>query len=184
MGFWAIFWIVIAVIALVLVGLYFWGRKLQKKYDQQQQMISDNKQSATVFVIDKKKDYVTNLKLPKQVKEQLPWMYKKRKMPVVIAKIGPQIQTLLCDQKIYDVIPTKKQIKVELAGILIVNVVSGRLPDTKKKTFISKLAKKVEVQREQIKDSTKNSSKEQSKDSTKNSLKEQAKAALAKKKAK
>lgn len=146
MGFWAIFWIVIAVIALVLVGLYFWGKKLQKKYDEQQELISNNKQSATIFVIDKKKDNLTNLKLPKQVKEQLPWMYKKRKMPVVIAKIGPQIQTFLCDQRIYDSIPTKKQIKVELAGILIINVVSGKLPETKKQGFFSKLAKKAQNQ--------------------------------------
>ena len=142
MGFWTIFWIVIAVLAAVLVGLYFWGRKLQTKYDEQQQLINDNKQSATIFVIDKKKDHVANLKLPKQMKDQLPWMYKKRKMPVVIAKIGPQIQTLMCDQRVYDSIPTKKQVKVELAGILIVNVLSGKLPETKKSGFFSKKTKK------------------------------------------
>lgn len=141
---WTIFWIVIAIVVVALIGLYFWGRKLQTKYDEQQQMIADNKQSATIFVIDKKKDNLTNLKLPKQMKDQLPWMYKKRKMPVVIAKIGPQIQTLLCDQKIYDSIPTKKQIKVELAGILIVNVVSGKLPEQKKKKFFGKKDKKQE----------------------------------------
>jgi len=141
---WTIFWIVIAVVAAVLVGLYFWGRKLQTKYDEQQQLISDNKQAVTVFIIDKKKDKVTNLKLPKQMKDQLPWMYKKRKMPVVIAKIGPQIQTLLCDQKIYDSLPTKKQVKVELAGILIVNVLSGKLPETKKKGFVAKLTNKAQ----------------------------------------
>ena len=135
---WTIFWIVLAVIAAILVGLYFWGRKMQKKYDEQQQLITDNKQALTLFVIDKKKDHLSNLKLPKQMKEQLPWIYKKRKMPVVIAKIGPQIQTLLCDQKVYDSIPTKKQIKVELAGILIVNVLSGKLPETKKKGLFSK----------------------------------------------
>lgn len=141
---WTIFWIVIAIVVVALIGLYFWGRKLQTKYDEQQQMIADNKQSATIFVIDKKKDNLTNLKLPKQMKDQLPWMYKKRKMPVVIAKIGPQIQTLLCDQKIYDSIPTKKQIKVELAGILIVNVLSGKLPEQKKKKFFGKKDKKQE----------------------------------------
>ena len=95
---WTIFWIVMAVLAAILVGLYFWGRKMQKKYDEQQQLITENKQSLSIFVIDKKKDHLSNLKLPKQMKEQLPWIYKKRKMPVVIAKIGPQIQTLLCDQ--------------------------------------------------------------------------------------
>lgn len=151
MGFWTIFWIVIAILAVVLVGLYFGGRKLQTKYDEQQKIISDNKQAVTLFVIDKKKDNLTNLKLPKQVKDQLPWMYKKRKMPVVIAKIGPQIQTLLCDQRIYDVLPTKKQVKVELAGILIVNVVSGKLPETKKKGLVAKLQAKMQGQKSETK---------------------------------
>lgn len=138
MNGWTIVLIVIAVVLLVLVGLYFWGKKLQKKYDEQQQLISQNKQSATIFVIDKKKDNVANLKLPKQMKDQLPWIYRKRKMPVVIAKIGPQIQTFMCDQKIYNSIPTKKQIKVELAGILIVNVLSGKIVEPKKKKFFGK----------------------------------------------
>lgn len=135
---WTIFWIVVVVVIAALVGLYFWGRKLQTKYDEQQQMINDNKQAATIFVIDKKKDTVANLKLPKQMKDQMPKMYKKRKMPVVIAKIGPQIHTLMCDQKVYDSIPTKKQIKVELAGILIVNVLSGKLAEEPKKKWFSR----------------------------------------------
>ncbi|PHV69872.1 hypothetical protein CS063_13620 [Sporanaerobium hydrogeniformans] len=140
---WTIFWIVLAVIAAILVGLYFWGRKLQAKYDSQQELINQNKQAATLFVIDKKKDKVDNLKLPKQVKDSLPKLYRKRKMPVVIAKIGPQIQTLMCDERIYNSIPTKKQIKVELAGILIVNVLSGKLPEAKKKGIFAKAKDKV-----------------------------------------
>ncbi len=139
---WTIFWIVLAVLVAILVGLYFWGTKMQKKYDEQQTMINQNKQSAAIFVIDKKKDNIANLKLPKVMKDQLPWYYKRRKMPVVIAKIGPQIQTFMCDQSIYDSIPVKKQINVELAGILIVRVTKGKLPDTKKKGFMSKLRKK------------------------------------------
>ncbi len=139
---WTIFFIVLAVLAVLIAGLYFWGRNLQKKYDSQQQLINQHKQAMSIFVIDKKRDHVSNLKLPKQVKEQLPWIYKKRKMPVVIAKIGPQIQTLMCDEKIYNSIPVKKQIKVELAGILVVNVLSGKLPEVKKKGFISQLKDK------------------------------------------
>lgn len=146
MNGWIIFWIVLAVVIIALVGLFFWGKKLQKKYDEQQQLISDNKQSVTLFVIDKKKDKVDNLKLPKQIKEQLPKMYRKRKMPVVIAKIGPQIQTFMCDERVYDSIPTKKQVKVEVAGILIVNVLTGRLPETKKKGMFAKLRSKAEAQ--------------------------------------
>lgn len=141
---WIIFWVVMAILVVAIIGLYFWGRKLQGKYDEQQQLISQNKQAVSIFVIDKKKDKLDNLKLPKQMKDSLPWMYKRRKMPVVIAKIGPQIHTLMCDEKIYDSIPTKKQIKVELAGILIVKVTSGKLPETKKKGMFAKAKDKAE----------------------------------------
>lgn len=152
MNIWTTILIVVLIIAALLVGLYFWGRKLQKKYEDQQQLISENKQAATIFVIDKKKDKVDNLKLPKQMKDQLPKMYRKRKMPVVIAKIGPQIQTFMCDERVYDVIPTKKQVKVELAGILIVNVLSGKLPEPKKRGMFANLRNKVA---DQVKDSSK-----------------------------
>ncbi len=136
---WVVVTIILAVVLAALVGLYFWGKKMQKKYDEQQQLINQNKQAATLFVIDKKKDKLDNLKLPKQVKDQMPKLYKNRKMPVVVAKIGPQIQTFMCDERVYDSIPVKKQIKVELAGILIVNVLSGKLPTPKKKGLKAKM---------------------------------------------
>ncbi|MGL6174507.1 MAG: hypothetical protein ACRC1P_07865 [Cellulosilyticaceae bacterium] len=142
MNTWAWILIWVAIIAAVLVGLYFWGTKLQKKYDEQQQLVNQYKQAVSIFVIDKKKDKADNLKLPKQVRDQLPKMYKKRKMPVVIAKIGPQIQTLMCDERVYNSLPVKKQVKVELAGILIVNVLSGKLPEPKKQGFMAKMKNK------------------------------------------
>ena len=140
---WQIVLIWVVVIGALLAGLYFWGKKLQKKADENQALINQHKQSAQIFVIDKKKDKLDNLKFPKQVKDQLPKMYRKRKMPVVIGKIGPQIQTFMCDERIYESIPVKKQIKVELAGILIVNVLSGKLPAKKKQGFMSKMKSKV-----------------------------------------
>lgn len=141
---WTVVLIWAVVIVAVLVGLYFWGTRLQKKYDEQQALVNQYKQPISIFVIDKKKDKADNLKLPKQVKDQLPKMYKKRKMPVVIAKIGPQIQTLMCDERIYNSIPVKKQIKVELAGVLIVNVLSGKLPEQKKQGFMAKMKNKAQ----------------------------------------
>lgn len=148
MDTWKIVLIVAIVIIGVLAGLYFWGRNLQKKYDEQQTLIDQNKQQVQIFVIDKKKDKITNVKLPKQVKEQFPKRYKKRKMPIVIAKIGPQITTLLCDEKIYKDLPVKKQVKVELAGLFIVGIKGPKAVDSsnksKKQSWIDKLKSKVE----------------------------------------
>ena len=142
MNTWMIFTLVLVVIAALLVGLFFWGKKLQKKYDEQQQLINQHKQVIQLFVIDKKKDTIDHLKLPKQVKEQLPKMQRKRKMPVVIVKAGPQIQTLLCDETVYNSVPVKKQIKAEVAGIMLVNVLSGKLQETKKQGFMAKMKNK------------------------------------------
>ena len=145
---WKIVLIVLIVIIAVLAVLYFWGKKLQTKYDQQQALIDQNKQQVQIFVLDKKKDKVTNAKLPKQVKEQLPRMYKMRKVPLVVAKIGPQITTLLCDEKIYKMLPTKKQVKVELAGIFIVGIkgpkLTGEAGKAKKQSWVQKMKDKLD----------------------------------------
>lgn len=144
---WIIILIVAVVIIAILVGLYFWGRNLQKKYEEQQALIDQNKQQVQIFVIDKKKDKITNVKLPKQVREQFPKRYQKKKMPIVIAKIGPQITTLLCDEKIYEDLPIKKQVKVELAGLFIVGIKGPKAENTsnksKKGNWLDKLKSKV-----------------------------------------
>ncbi|OOB79522.1 MAG: hypothetical protein ATN34_04510 [Epulopiscium sp. Nele67-Bin002] len=146
-------WIIwILVIVAVLVGLSFWGRKLQKRYDEHQTLIDQHKQSMQIFVIDKKKDTVDNLKLPKFIKEQIPAKQKKKKMPIVIAKIGPQVQTLLCDESIYNSIPVKKNVKVEIAGVLIVGITSGKLPEPEKKGFRQKLLDKANGLKKQNED--------------------------------
>ena len=144
---WKIILIISLVVIGVLIGLYFWGKRLQTKYDEQQALIDQNKQVVQIFILDKKKDKLANAKLPKQVKEQFPKMYKRRKMPLVIAKIGPQITTLLCDEKIYKILPTKKQVKVELAGLFIVGVKGPKSNQvsnkTKKQSWVQKKKNKI-----------------------------------------
>lgn len=134
---WIIFWVIVAIVAIVAIGLFIASKKLMPKYEQQQQMINEAKQTVDIFVVEKKKDKLQNIKLPKQAKEQLPKRASKRTMPMVMGKVGPQFITFICDKKVYDTIPVKKKIKAEVAGILITNVVSGKLP-----TEPSKKAKK------------------------------------------
>jgi hypothetical protein len=43
-------------------------------------------------------------------------------MPLITAKIGPQVVTLVCEDDVYDKLPEKKNVNVELAGIFIVTV--------------------------------------------------------------
>jgi len=120
--------IVVAVLAVVLGILYFVGRRLQNRVDSQQGLIEQSKQVVSILVIDKKKMRVSESSLPKMVQEQIPWYLKWRKMPLVKAKIGPQITTLMADDRIWKDLPTKRPVKVELAGIYIVGIKSKPKP--------------------------------------------------------
>lgn len=111
---------------------------------QAQEFIEQNKTTMQIFVIDKKMEKPTPSNMTKNIYEQLPKSVKMRKMPIVKAKVGPQIVNLMCDKSVYSVIPVKKSIKVELAGIYIVKIHGMNLADKKKKTFSEKVSLKMD----------------------------------------
>ncbi|GMQ64965.1 hypothetical protein [Vallitalea maricola] len=122
MEWWEILLLVLGIIVVVLVILYFVGRKLQGKANDQQAVINQNKMTTSILVIDKKKQKVKDSNLPKMVQDQIPKYIRFRKLPMVKAKIGPKITTLLCDDKVFKELPVKKMVKVDLAGMYIVGM--------------------------------------------------------------
>lgn len=136
--------IVVVIVVAVVLGLYFLSNWANKKAGEQQTLINSNKMTTSILVIDKKKEKLTNANMPKTVVDQIPKYLKFKKMPLVKAKIGPQIMTLICDPKIFKIIPVKKQIKVEISGIYIVGM-KGNKPIVKKEklSFIDKLKAKL-----------------------------------------
>ena len=80
--------------------------------------------------------------LPQQVIDDTPWYAKRSKVPVVKAKVGPKIVTLIADNNVYDLIPVKKEIKATVAGIYISDVRGLRGPlqkPEKKRGFLARL---------------------------------------------
>lgn len=122
MQWWQILLIVLAVVAVVLAVLYFVGRRLQSRAEGQQDIINQAKITTSILVIDKKKMRIKDSNLPQLVQDQVPAYLRWRKMPLVKAKIGPKIQTLMCDDKVFKELPVKKNVKVELAGMYIVGL--------------------------------------------------------------
>ncbi len=120
--------IVSIVVTVVLIGviilLYFLGKKAQKKQDEQKAQIEQYKQSVTMLIIDKKKMKITESGLPQAVIDQTPKLMRGQKLPIVKAKVGPQIMSLVCDQAIFDAIPVKKEVKAVVSGIYITEVKS------------------------------------------------------------
>ncbi len=114
--------IVLAIVAVIIGVLYYFGRKMQLKADSQKSLIDQSKMTTSILVIDKKKMKISESNLPKIVQDQVPFYLKFRKVPLVKAKIGPKIATLLCDEKVFKELQVKKQVKVELAGMYIMSI--------------------------------------------------------------
>ena len=106
----------------MVVVVYFLNRWAGKRTAQHQEMVAQHKQTMSIYVIDKKKDKLTNANLPKAMTDQMPRMGKFMKMPLVKAKVGTQIMTLVCDENVFNALPIKKNVSVEMAGIYIVGM--------------------------------------------------------------
>ena len=117
-----IFTIIFAVVAVVLLVLYFFGRRTQKKQEEQQAQIEAAKQTIPMLIIDKKYMKLKESGLPQMVIDQAPKMLRGRKVPIVKAKVGPKITSLIADEKIFPLIPVKKEVKAEVSGLYIVGV--------------------------------------------------------------
>ena len=104
------------------------------------------KQSVSMLVIDKKIMPLKQSGLPQIVIDQTPKLMRRSKLPIVKAKVGPKINILIADEKVFDQIPVKKEVKAEVSGLYIVGVkgIRGSLetPAPKKKGFFARLRNK------------------------------------------
>ena len=95
---WSIVLIVILVVLVAaLIGLYFFGRKAEKKQAEQQKTMEANAQTINAFVIDKKKLKLKEAGLPSIVLEQSPKYARISKVPIVKVKAGPRVMNLIAD---------------------------------------------------------------------------------------
>ena len=114
--------VILAVLIIVIAVLYFLGKKAQKKQAAQQEQMEAAKQTVSMLIIDKKRMKIKDSGLPQMVIDQTPKLMRGSKLPIVKAKIGPQIMSLVCDEKIFDSIPVKKEVKAVVSGIYITEV--------------------------------------------------------------
>ena len=103
--------VILAILLVAFIALMIFGNKLRKKQESQQAQIDAAKKDAG---------------LPKMVIDQTPKYLRGSKMPIVKAKIGPRVMTLMADPQVFDLIPTKAEIKAEVSGIYITGIKSVR----------------------------------------------------------
>lgn len=137
MPLWLKIVLIVLIIIIVLLGvLYYFGMKLQRKQIQQKEQLEAMAQTVSMLIIDKKRMKLRDAGLPKMVLEQSPKAALRAKVPVVKAKIGPRIMTLLADELVFEQLPVKTECKVVLSGIYITGIKSvrgGAVPSVPKK---------------------------------------------------
>ena len=140
MKVWQVLLIILVILIAVLVALYFLGKRAQNKQDEAA------KQTVNMLIIDKKRLRIKESGLPQMVIDQTPKLMRRTKLPIVKAKIGPRIMTMVADEKIFDLIPLKKEVKATISGIYITDVrgVRGPLEQPKKKEkFFQRMKNKI-----------------------------------------
>lgn len=138
--------VIVLVLIAALVGLYIYGSKMQKKSEKAQADMMVGAQTYTMLVIDKKMMKFKEAGFPKIVLDQTPKYLRGSKVPVVKAKIGPKVTNLMCEPKIFDLIPVKKEVKAVMNGIYIIDVkgLRGGLDSRPEKlTFMQKIKAKL-----------------------------------------
>lgn len=139
--------VILALLVIALAVLYFLGKKAQKKQEEQQSYIDANKQTVSMLIIDKKRMKLKDSGLPQMVINQSPKLLRASKLPIVKAKVGPQILSLVCDDKIFDNVPVKKEVKAVVSGIYITDVkgLHGAIKiEPKKKSFFKRALEKAQ----------------------------------------
>ncbi len=141
--------VILVLLIAAVVGLYFLGKKAQKKQEEQQRQIEAYKQTVSMLIIDKKKMRLKDAGLPQAVIDNTPKLMRRSKLPIVKAKVGPQIVSLVCDDKIFDMVPVKKEVRATVSGIYLTNVrgLHGNLPQPvskKKKGWLKRNVEKLQ----------------------------------------
>ena len=137
--------VILVVLIIACIALYFLGKRAEKKQAEQQEQLDAVKQTVSMLIIDKGRIRLKDAGFPPIVLENTPKYLRRSKVPVVKAKVGPKVMTLMCDAQIYPTIPVKKEVKATVSGIYITGVKGLRGPletPEKKKGFFARLRNK------------------------------------------
>ena len=147
--------VVIAITIAAMVALYFFGKKTQAKKEEQDAQMAAVAQTVSMLIIDKKKLKIKDSGLPQAVIDQTPWYGRFAKYPIVKAKVGPRVMSLIADEAVFNEIPVKKEVKATVSGIYITAVRGLRGPLEKpqvKKSWRAKLKDKYDSLNAQLKE--------------------------------
>ena len=138
--------LIVMIVVLVLliaatIALYIFGKRNEKKQAEQKEQMDAVAQTVSMLIIDKGRLRLKDAGLPAIVLENTPKYLRRSKVPIVKAKVGPKVMTLMCDAEVFDLIPIKKEVKAVVSGIYITGVkgLRGTLEKPQKKKGLARL---------------------------------------------
>lgn len=154
--------VILAVMIVGLIVLYFLGKRAEKKKAEQDEQLAAVAQTVSMLIIDKKRMRVKESGLPQAVIDQTPKLMRRSKLPIVKAKVGPKVMSLIADESVFDLIPLKKEVKATVSGIYITKVTGVRGPLEKpegKKSWRARLKEKADKATAELENQKKENSK-------------------------
>ena len=98
-----------------------------------------------IYTVDKKRMKLNEAGLPQAVIDQTPKLLRRSKLPILKVRVGNRVMSLICDEKIFDNVPVKKEVKASVSGIYVTEVkgLHGKVqaPEQKKGFFKNLVAK-------------------------------------------
>ncbi len=144
---WIVFIVIAVILVAIIVALIILGKRAQKKQAEQQEQLEAVKQTVTMLIIDKKRMKLKDAGLPQSVIEQTPKLLRGSKLPILKVRVGNRVMSLICDEKIFDSVPTKKEVKASVSGIYVTEVrgLHGKIQaPPQKKGFFKRLSDKIQ----------------------------------------
>lgn len=144
---WIILIVALVVAIAAAVGIYFLGKRAQKKQAEQSAQLEAMKQSVSMLIIDKKRMKLNEAGLPQAVIDQTPKLLRRSKLPILKVRVGNRVMSLICDEKIFESVPVKKEVKADVSGIYVTKVqgLHGKAPvKEEKKGFFKNLVAKAQ----------------------------------------
>ena len=100
--------VILAIMIIAMVVLYFLGKRAEKKKAEQDEQLAAVAQTVSMLIIDKKRMRIKDSGLPQAVIDQTPKLMRRSKLPIVKAKVGPRVMSLIADESVFDLIPLKR----------------------------------------------------------------------------
>ncbi|MBQ9814353.1 MAG: hypothetical protein IKH67_03175 [Lachnospiraceae bacterium] len=124
-------WILIGVLVVLIVAiilLYVFGKRSQKKQEEQRAELEKQAMTINCFVIDKKRMRLKDAGFPKIVYDSAPRLSKIGKVSVLKVKIGNKVSSVMCDDALFKTILPKQELRAQIVGVYMLSAKRVRGP--------------------------------------------------------